>query len=104
MLDYVENESVCKSMQLLAYFGEKDAKPCGICSVCTNTKKAVKPTDTNTIKKHIIELLENGEQSSRYMISVLNCSETELKTVLKLLLEHQIISITPKNTYKLSHL
>ena len=104
MLDYVDNESVCKSMQLLAYFGEKDAKPCGICSVCTNTKKAVKPTDTNTIKKHIIELLENGEQSSRNMISALNCSETELKTVLKLLLEHQIISITQKNTYKLSHL
>ena len=104
MLDYVDNESVCKSMQLLAYFGEKDAKPCGICSVCTNTKKAVKPTDTNTIKKHIIELLENGEQSSRNMISALNCSETELKTVLKLLLEHQIISVTPKNTYKLSHL
>ena len=104
MLDYVENESVCKSMQLLAYFGEKDAKPCGICSVCTNTKKAVKPTDTNTIKKHIIELLENGEQSSRNMISALNCSETELKTVLKLLLEHQIISVTQKNTYKLSHL
>ena len=104
MLNYVENETTCKSMQLLAYFGEKDSKPCGICSVCTNTKKNVKPQDTNTIKTRVIELLENGDQSSRNMIAALNCSETELKTVLKLLLEHHIISITPTNTYKLSHL
>lgn len=104
MLAYVENDSVCKSMQLLAYFGEKDAKPCGICSVCTSTKKTVKPQDTNVIKKRIIELLETGDQSSRNMIAALNCTETELKSVLKLLLEHDIISITPTNTYKLSHL
>lgn len=104
MLAYVENDSVCKSMQLLAYFGEKDAKPCGICSVCTSTKKTVKPQDANVIKKRIIELLETGDQSSRNMIAALNCTETELKSVLKLLLEHDIISITPTNTYKLSHL
>ena len=104
MLAYVENDSVCKSMQLLAYFGEKDAKPCGICSVCTSTKKMVKPQDAYTIKKRIIELLETGDQSSRNMIAALNCTETELKNVLKLLLEHDIISITPTNTYKLSHL
>jgi ATP-dependent DNA helicase RecQ len=104
MLAYVENDSVCKSMQLLAYFGEKDAKPCGICSVCTSIKKTVKPQDANFIKKRIIELLETGDQSSRNMIAALNCTETELKNVLKLLLEHDIISITPINTYKLSHL
>ncbi|MFI0430769.1 ATP-dependent DNA helicase RecQ [Mariniflexile sp. HMF6888] len=104
MLAYVENDSVCKSIQLLAYFGEKDAKPCGICSVCTSTKKTVKPQDANFIKKRIIELLETGDHSSRNMIAALNCTETELKNVLKLLLEHDIISITPTNTYKLSHL
>lgn len=104
MLEYIENDSVCKSMQLLAYFGEKDTKPCGICSVCTSTKKTIKPQDINTIKKRIIELLETGDQSSRNLITALNCNETELKKVLKLLLEHDIIAITPTNTYKLSHL
>jgi ATP-dependent DNA helicase RecQ len=104
MLEYIENDSVCKSMQLLAYFGEKEAIPCGVCSVCTKTKKISKPQDINTIKKRVIELLETGEQSSRKMMTVLNCSESELKSVLKLLLEHQIISITSTNTYKLSHL
>ena len=104
MLAYIDNDSVCKSMQLLAYFGEKDTKPCGICSVCTSTQKNAKPQDIMNIKNRVIELLETGNQSSRNMISALNCSESELKSVLKLLLEHNIIAITPTNTYKLSHL
>ena len=104
MIAYVENDRVCKSVQLLTYFGETDTKPCGMCSVCANTKKSAKPLDINTIKNRVIELLENGDQSSRNMVAVLNCTETDLKTVLKLLLEHQIIKTTPQNTYKLSHL
>lgn len=104
MLNYVENDSVCKSMQLLAYFGEKDTEPCGICTVCLHSKKQKKPQDLKSIKKQIIELLENGDQSSRALITHLNCEEKDMKTVLKLLLEHEIITITPSNTYKLSHL
>jgi ATP-dependent DNA helicase RecQ len=105
MLDYVENDSVCKSMQLLAYFGETEISPCGICSVCTNPKKAqITSVDVQTIKKQVIQLLENGDQSSRHISAALNTSETSIKKVLKLLLEHQIITITSKNTYKLSHL
>ncbi|GAA3612688.1 RecQ family ATP-dependent DNA helicase [Flavivirga amylovorans] len=103
MLNYIENDSVCRSMQLLSYFGEKDIKPCDMCSICIESKKAVTPQDTNTIKKRIVELLENGDKSSRDIISTLNCKETDLKIVLKLLLEHHIITITPTNTYKLSH-
>ncbi|WP_298499771.1 ATP-dependent DNA helicase RecQ [uncultured Algibacter sp.] len=104
ILDYIENDTVCKSIQLLSYFGEKDSEKCGICSVCIRSKKGNKPEDINTLKKRIIELLENGEQSSRVMLEKLNCEPEVFKKVLKLLLEHQIIGITPTNTYKLSHL
>ncbi|MFD1614068.1 RecQ family ATP-dependent DNA helicase [Gelatiniphilus marinus] len=101
MLDYVENDTVCKSIQLLAYFGEKDVKPCGICSVCFLAEKKNKPQDINTIKKRIIELLENGDLSSRLISTTLNYPEKDVKTVLKLLLEHNMITITTTNTYKL---
>ncbi|WP_370479303.1 RecQ family ATP-dependent DNA helicase [Tamlana flava] len=104
ILDYVENDSICKSEQLLAYFGEKDTKPCGICSVCIRPKQVKKSQPKVSLKNQIIQLLENGDQSSRSILENTNCDETELKTVLKLLLEHQIITITPTNTYKLSHL
>tara|TARA_R110002049_G_scaffold284821_1_gene465534 strand:+ start:3599 stop:5509 length:1911 start_codon:yes stop_codon:yes gene_type:complete len=106
MLDYVENDSVCKSMQLLAYFGENksDLKPCGICSVCINTKKETAPKNPNILKKQIIELLEHGDLSSRNLTEKLNGSEKEIQNVLQLMLEHDIIAITKTNTYKLYHL
>ena len=104
MLDYVENDSVCKSMQLLAYFGEKDVKSCGICSVCAKIKKAMPPPDAKTIKNRIIELLETGDHSSRTIETTLCITDKDIKPVLQLMLEHNIISITKTNTYKLSHL
>jgi ATP-dependent DNA helicase RecQ len=103
VIDYIKNDDICKSMQLLSYFGDKNIKPCGICSVCTNTKKANKPQDLKTLRNRVIELLEYGDLSSRHIISKLDCSEDELKLVLQLLLEHQIISVTKTNTYKLFH-
>ncbi len=103
VLNYIKNDTTCKNVQLLSYFGEKNISPCGVCSVCTKTKKRNKPQDIKSLKNQVIELLENGDLSSRKMISQLSCSEDDLKTVLQLLLEHQIISITKTNTYKLFH-
>ncbi|WP_282122184.1 RecQ family ATP-dependent DNA helicase [Algibacter mikhailovii] len=104
MLDYVENNSQCKSMQLLIYFGEKDSKPCGICSVCIKSKQKHSTQDLTALSAQLIALLEHDDQSSRALLENLNCTEHELTTVLKLLLEHQRIKITPRNTYELNHL
>ncbi|WP_298238760.1 RecQ family ATP-dependent DNA helicase [uncultured Algibacter sp.] len=104
ILDYTENDTVCKSTQLLAYFGEKEIEPCGICTVCLKSKKNNASKDINSIKKCIIELLEVEEQSSRAMVSALDFSEKDIKETLAILLEHDIIRLTKTNTYKLSHL
>ncbi|MFN4122500.1 MAG: ATP-dependent DNA helicase RecQ [Flavobacteriales bacterium] len=34
MLDYVNDQRTCRSVKLVSYFGEHDAKPCGKCDVC----------------------------------------------------------------------
>ena len=104
MLNYIENDTLCKSIQLLTYFGEKDIEPCQVCSVCTNINKPKKNTDIKVLKNKIIELLQNGDINSRAICSTLKCSDLEVNHVLKILLEHQIIQVTPSNTYKLSHL
>lgn len=103
VLDYIKNDTVCKSMQLLTYFGEKHVKPCGICSVCTTSNKKATTQDLKALRHAIIELLEAENLSSRAIISKLDASEDAIKKVLQLLLEHQIISITNTNTYKLFH-
>jgi ATP-dependent DNA helicase RecQ len=38
-IDYLQGQdATCRSIYLAKYFGEKDAKPCGICDICTSTK------------------------------------------------------------------
>ena len=34
VLDYIKDEKVCRSQQLLSYFGEVGSAPCGCCDVC----------------------------------------------------------------------
>lgn len=36
MIDYVSEDSVCRSSYLLEYFGQEDSAPCGTCDVCRN--------------------------------------------------------------------
>ncbi|MCL4151200.1 UNVERIFIED_CONTAM: hypothetical protein GTU68_059490, partial [Idotea baltica] len=104
IINYVENDYVCKSMQLLSYFGETEIKPCGICSVCIKKSKTHKPEDLNALKKSILQLLNQDDLSSRAIITSLNASPEITKKVLKLLLEHNMITITQTNTYKLKNL
>jgi len=44
MLTYINTNKLCRSRQLLRYFGEKVDEDCGICDICkneTNTKETV---------------------------------------------------------------
>ena len=52
MQAYVQNDKVCRSKQLLAYFGEKEARPCGCCDVCQRTSQ--KDEEVETAAKRIL--------------------------------------------------
>ncbi|WP_290700070.1 ATP-dependent DNA helicase RecQ [Lacinutrix sp.] len=103
VLEYSNNNSICKSVQLLSYFEETEISDCGICSVCIKRKPKKKITSAD-IKKEIIQALEHGELSSRALFESLSFSEENINTQLKELLEHSIINITNTNTYKLAHI
>ena len=34
MIDYVQEEDVCRSSYLLEYFGQTEIKDCGTCDIC----------------------------------------------------------------------
>jgi ATP-dependent DNA helicase RecQ len=44
VIDFVRNSETCRSIQLLAYFGEKHRKRCGKCDVCLQ-RNAVSVSD-----------------------------------------------------------
>lgn len=42
MREYVEQSGECRSVFLLRYFGERDAKPCGECDICRKARTDVR--------------------------------------------------------------
>ncbi|MBW1296559.1 RecQ family ATP-dependent DNA helicase [Aquimarina litoralis] len=99
MIDFVQNKKVCRSKQLLAYFGEKDSTDCGVCDICISRKKVkVNPKE---IKDKILHLLKNKELSSRELLDQLPCSEETGLKILRELNQHNIIKIDSYNNYQL---
>lgn len=43
MRDFVFGAPLCRQQHMLAYFGEKDAEPCGMCDICRERKSADNP-------------------------------------------------------------
>ena len=56
MIDYLENNQICRTIQLLDYFGEESDSKCGVCDVCIQEKKQ---PQTDDIKERIIDLIKD---------------------------------------------
>jgi ATP-dependent DNA helicase RecQ len=63
MLQYATDDSVCRSRQLLRYFGEKQTEDCGMCDVCINKKYDVTaPKYIASAREQIQQLLSDGKK------------------------------------------
>jgi len=101
VLDYINNDSLCKSNQLLSYFGETEFVDCGICSVCINRPVKLSNSEIKQSMSAIISLLEEKALSSRALVAQLKIKEEHISLILKQMLEKNILKITTTNTYKL---
>ncbi|MCO4821252.1 MAG: RecQ family ATP-dependent DNA helicase [Flavobacteriaceae bacterium] len=101
VLDYVNTNEICKSQQLLSYFGETDSPVCGICSVCISNKTNTRPKTPKDDIALISLLLAKHDLSSRTLLEQSSLNELELKNTLKLMLEQHLIKVTDHNTYTL---
>ncbi|SNB43289.1 ATP-dependent DNA helicase RecQ2 (fragment) [Flavobacterium psychrophilum] len=97
VVNYVSNKDTCKSKLLLQYFGETATKDCGVCSYCSNKKKATH--NREEIRAKMIRILTKNPMNSRALTAMLSVEESEILKILQQLLEHNIISINTKNEY-----
>ncbi|MEZ4857223.1 MAG: ATP-dependent DNA helicase RecQ [Flavobacteriaceae bacterium] len=98
-LSFLENNTQCKSVQLLSYFGEEDPKECGICSVCKQKQTIFNSVTTETISEKIITLLRIEPMDSRTLIENSSLDEREVLKVLQLLLDKKVVSLNAVNQY-----
>lgn len=76
MFAYVRNRDICRTEQLVAYFGEKESTPCGVCDICL--KKKSQPIDANGFKRisdNVMTLLKE----TPLLFSVLQSKLPEVK-------------------------
>ncbi len=96
VIDYVKNNTICRSKLLLDYFDEKTATNCGICDVCLSSKSSV--SDYKSIAEKILVLLSHHKQlSSKEIITCLNMDTSTALTSLQNLLDTDKISINSQN-------
>ena len=69
MIDYISEETVCRSRYLLEYFGQTDSEDCGTCDVCRAKPKAARSEDPAALISSFI----NDEMSSIYAIDDVLC-------------------------------
>ena len=99
MLAYIENDTICRSVQLLQYFGEIQKGVCGICDVCI--KNTLDNRDVINTKLKIIEYLRINKANSRELQQRLNINQEIVITALRELLEENQITLNSINQYQL---
>ena len=100
LLNYVENNNTCRSVQLVSYFGETTAMPCGICSVCSAKKEKFSKKELLEISKLILLELESGPKTSREIQQNTDQSEVLILKTIALLLGNNTITLDQRNRYR----
>jgi len=99
VIEYVTNNKICKNVLILRYFGEKNPKNCGLCSVCVSEE--ITATELQQITVGITELVRNKPHGTRTLERELNYSESQILKAVEYLLEDGKIKINHKNQYVL---
>lgn len=80
--NFISTETICRSCQLLAYFGETKSKDCGKCDVCLQIhKEELKKAEFNKIKSAILTAMSSRSLTFRQLISELSNQYIEEKIV-----------------------
>lgn len=101
VLQYIKDDTKCKSQLLLQYFGETKTTECGICSYCI-TKNRTK-IDTTSLNDTIIGLLKIQELNSRDIQKLTKYPKDDVIFALQNLLENDTIIVKPNNLYSLKN-
>ncbi|QNJ98574.1 ATP-dependent DNA helicase, RecQ family [Constantimarinum furrinae] len=102
VLNYIENNQECRSVQLLRYFGETGIGACGKCSVCTSEETKLTRAQLKDLAKQIVQLLKESPMTSRKISETLTFTENNIIIVLNALLDSGKVRLNAKNQFQLN--
>jgi ATP-dependent DNA helicase RecQ len=92
VLDYAQEENICRNQILLTYFGEKDSKPCGKCDICLKKKETqVSDEDFEAIRQLIQQELHAEELTVNALIKKIPFKESKALQVIRFMIDNNQI-------------
>ena len=90
VLDYAQEENICRSKILLAYFGEKDTKPCGKCDICLKNKETqISTNEFEAIQQAIRQILQTEEELAiNALLKKIPQNESKVLEVIRFMLDN----------------
>ena len=89
VLDYAQEENICRSQMLLSYFGEKDTKSCGCCDTCLKKKdKQLTTDDFESIRLSIEQALTIESLTVHSLVKKLDIKESKALLVIRFMLDN----------------
>ena len=89
VLEYANEEYICRARMLLSYFGEKGACNCGHCDICRSKKQTILSNeDFEEIRTYLLEALTKEPKEVRTIISELTYGEEQSLTAIRFLVDN----------------
>ena len=107
VMEYINENRICRSRMLISYFVEKGTSDCGCCDVCLAKNDSGLNNHTfNTIRDALQKALTDGPQEAKKLTENLPFPADKIITVIRYLADHDehfsledgIISLTKMNT------
>lgn len=88
IINYVQDKNHCRSQMLLAYFGEKNSKPCGQCDVCVaNAENVLTEEQFEKYSKKIIEVLNEHPVVPSKLLALLGIKKNKFGDLVRLMMD-----------------
>ena len=99
VITYANNDIVCRSRQLLRYFGEETRKDCGHCDVCQENRKSRNTDEVlNNVSEQILNMLSDNQKHDMQELRTIKAPTQMINKAVKFLIAENII-ITDKFSF-----
>ena len=89
VLDYAQEDNICRCQMLLSYFGEKDTKSCGYCDSCLKKKETMITNDDFESTRLAVEtILSKESQTVNSLVKKLNVKEPKALQVIRFMIDN----------------